>query len=85
MKWQYHQVTSMKSKVVMPPPGMFGKQDLYEQRRWRRIKHISNEFWSQWQKEFLLILQERQKWREPQRNFSVGDIVILQDESNCNK
>ena len=32
-----------------------------------------------------MTLQERQKWREPQRNFSVGDVVILQDESHCNK
>ena len=30
-------------------------------------------------------MQERQKWREPQRNFSVGDIVILQDESHRKK
>ena len=32
-----------------------------------------------------MTLQERQKWREPQRNFSVGDIVILQDKSHRNK
>ena len=32
-----------------------------------------------------MTLQERQKWREPQRNFSVGDIVILKDESHRNK
>ena len=25
------------------------------------------------------------KWREPQRNFSVGDVVILQDELHRNK
>ena len=75
----------MKSKVVLSRPGVFGKPDLYCRRRWRRIQHISNEFWSQWQKEFLVTLQERQKWREPQRNFSVGDIVILQDESHHNK
>ena len=34
----------MKSKVVMPPRGVFGKPDLYCHRRWRRIQHISNEF-----------------------------------------
>ena len=78
-------ILTMKSKVVMPPPGVFGKPDLYCQRRWRRIQHISNEFWSRWRKEFLVTLQERQKWREPQRNFSVGDIVILKDESHRNK
>ena len=78
-------IIAMKSKVVMPPLGVFGKPDLYCRRRWRRIQHISNEFWSRQGKEFLVTLQERQKWREPQRNFSVGDIVILQDESHRKK
>ena len=62
----------MKSKVVMPPRGVFGKPDLHCHRRWRRIQHISNEFWIRWQKKFLVTLQERQKW-ETQQNFSFGD------------
>ena len=78
-------ILTMKYKVVMPPTGVFGKPDLYCRRRWRRIKHISNKFWSRWRKEFLVTLRKRQKWREPQRNFSVGDIVILQDNSHRNK
>ena len=35
---------TMKSKVVMPPPGSLGTPDLYS-RRWRRIQHTANEFW----------------------------------------
>ena len=50
-------ILTMKSKVVMPPPGVFGKPDLYCRRRWRRIQHISNEFWSRWRKEFLGLIQ----------------------------
>ena len=37
---------TIKSKVVMPPPGSFGTVDLYSKRRWRGIQHITNEFWS---------------------------------------
>ena len=37
---------TMKSKVVMPPPGSFGTVYLYSKRRWRGIQHITNEFWS---------------------------------------
>ena len=59
-------ILTMKSKVVMPPPGVFGKPDLYCRRRWRRIQHISNEFRRRWQKGFLVTLQKRQKWREAQ-------------------
>ena len=37
---------TMKSKVVMPPPGVFLTPDLYCKKRWRRVQHISNEFWN---------------------------------------
>ena len=30
-------------------------------------------------------LPERKKWREPQRNFCVEDIVIQQDKSHYNE
>ena len=49
---------TMKSEVVMPPPGAFGKPDLYCRRRWRRVQHICDEFWNRWRKEFLATLQE---------------------------
>ena len=39
-------ILTMKSEVAMPPPGVFGKPDMCCRRRWRRIQHISNEFWS---------------------------------------
>ena len=75
---------TMKSKVVMPPPGDFGPPNIYSKRRWRRVQHISNEFWSRWRKEFLTTLQERQKWIRNRRNFAVGDIVILKQDCHRN-
>ena len=67
----------MKTKVVMPPPGVFQKPDLYCRSRWRRIQHLSNEFWSRWRKEFIPTLQERQKWVKMSRNSCIGDIALL--------
>ena len=55
-------ILTMKSKVVMIPTGVFGTPDLNCRKRWRRVQHISNEFWSRWRKEFLPALQDRQKW-----------------------
>ena len=75
----------MKRKVVMPPPGVFGTPHLYCKKLWRRVQHISNEFWSRWRKEFLATLQERQKWLFCKTNFKDGDIVILKEVSNRNK
>ena len=70
-------ILTMKSKVVIPPPGKFLRPDLYCRRRWRRVQHIANEFWSQWKKEYLQSLQECQKWNARRKNFVIGDIVLL--------
>ena len=70
---------TMKSKVVLPPPGVFDDASLYSRRRWRRVQHIAEEFWCRWRKEFLTTLQNRQKWNARHRNIQVDDIVILKD------
>ena len=72
-------ILTMKSKVVMPPPGEFSKPDLYCQKRGRRIQHVINEFWSRWRKEFLQLLQKRKKCQKKKQNFQSGDIVLLRD------
>lgn len=38
-------------------------------------------FWQRWTKEYLLLLQERQKWTSLKRNLSVGDIVLVVDST----
>ena len=48
------------------------------------MQHLSNEFWSQWGKEFLLWLKERQKWSSTRRNLQQEDIAILKD-NNCRR
>ena len=75
------QLLTMKAKIVLPPPGVFQKEDLYSRKRWRRVQHLSNEFWQRWRKEFLTALQGRQKWNTVKRNFKVGDIVLLRDDA----
>ncbi len=63
------------------PPGVFDHDDQYARRRWRQIQYMANLFWTRWTREYLPLLQERQKWLTPQRNFSPGDIVLIMDES----
>lgn len=36
-------------------------------------------FWHRWTKEYLLLLQERQKWTDVRKNFSKGDLVLVVD------
>lgn len=72
-----------KTKLVMPPPGKFQKEDVYCRRRWRRVQHISNEFWTRWKKEYLQNLQTRPKWTRLRRNFKVGDVVLMMDVNSA--
>ena len=72
-------ILTMKSKVVLPPPGIFEEADVYCRKRWRTVQHLSNQFWDRWRKEFLVTLQERQKWNQAGRDFVVDDIVLVKD------
>ena len=71
---------TMKTKVVLPPPGVFQSADMYCRKRWRRVQHLANEFWVRWKKEYLQSLQQRQRWTKPRRETRVGDVVIMKDD-----
>ena len=73
---------TMKTKLLMPLPGNFVKEDVYIRRRWRKTQYLMNEFWTKWKKEYLLTQQTRIKWNKITRNIQVGDIVILNDEDH---
>jgi hypothetical protein len=76
---------TMKTKVLLPPPGIFQSADMYCKRRWRRVQHLANEFWIRWKKEYMLTLQERQKWNKPRRNSKVGDIVLIKTDGEASR
>ena len=68
-----------------PPVDNFVKADVYN-RRWRHVQWIADIFWKRWIREYIPIIQHRQKWFEEERNFCVDDIVLLMDEvtpRNC--
>ena len=71
---------TMKSSVILAPPGNFQRADVYSRKRWRRVQHLTDEFWQRCKKGYLQPLQVRQKWTAPQGNLE-GDIVILKDDS----
>ena len=62
------------------PPGEFTAHDRYN-KRWRHAHYLANVFWKRWRKEYLPILQERQKWLSPRRNLKSGDLVLIVDEN----
>ncbi|XP_072168946.1 uncharacterized protein [Diadema setosum] len=63
------------------PPGVFNKDDNYGRRRWRQVQYLASIFWKRWRKEYLSLLQERQRWTRPQRNLAKDDLVLLIDDN----
>ena len=72
---------TMKSSVILSPPGNFQRADVYSRKRWRRVQQLTDEFWQRWKKGYLQSLQVRQKWIAPRRNLQEGDIVVMKDDS----
>ena len=63
------------------PPGLFQREDNYSRRRWRQIQYLADKFWKRWSREYIPLLQRRQKWNNSRRNLAVGDIVLVADET----
>lgn len=79
-------VLTQKSSTFLPPPGVFQRDDLYCRKRWRRVQFLADAFWNRWRKEYLVALQRRSKWNQPERSPRLGDIVLVKDENqhrNC--
>ncbi|KAH9644279.1 hypothetical protein HF086_003778 [Spodoptera exigua] len=53
-----------------------GIKDIYEQ-----LEQMRQHFWMRWQHEYISELQHRTKWRKPDINLRIGDMVIIK-ESN---
>ena len=71
----------LKSEVSLPP-GLFKKEDSFSRCRWKQIQYLADIFWRRWSREYLPLLQLRQKWVCPQRNLAVGDVVLVATESS---
>ena len=61
------------------PPGLFNKDDIYARRKWRQIQYLADQFWIRWKREYLPLLQLRQKWTSEKRNYKIGDLVLVID------
>ena len=70
---------TLKTDIVLPPPGDFQRPDLYSRKRWRRIQYMTNQFWIRWQREYFTLQYKRQKWNDTCRDTKVGDIVFIRD------
>lgn len=72
---------TLRSHVTSPPPGEFVEDDMYGRKRWRYVQYLSNVFWKRWKREYLVTLQQRQKWSSQKPNIKIGDVVLVKDEN----
>lgn len=49
--------------------------------RWEKVKILHHQFCRRWKDEYLKELNRRYKWKYPQRNVSLDDLVVIKDES----
>lgn len=62
------------------PPGLFSKDDSYAKRRWKQVQYLCEIFWSRFRREYLPLLQQRQKWFNNNYNLKENDLVLLTDQ-----
>ena len=72
---------TMKSRIVVSPPGTFVKHDMYLIKHWRRTQYLANLFWTRWRSEYLSKYHQRSKWTTSTPNFQPGDVVLVVDEA----
>jgi transposase InsO family protein len=80
----YKALTPADLLVIRPPvplpPGIFSERDLLR-RKWKQVQHLANIFWNRYLKEYLPLLNKRQKWLVPKPNLRVGDLVLMHEDN----
>ncbi|XP_070535137.1 uncharacterized protein [Ptychodera flava] len=67
--------------LLMLKPKQVQKNDNCIRCRWRQVQYLVDIFWKRWMKEYVPLLQERQKWLEIKRNLNAGDVVLIVDNT----
>lgn len=49
--------------------------------RFQRLERLRQDFWRRWQLEYLAELQQRRKWKVPNRPLQAGDLVLIKEEN----
>ena len=75
---------TLKSRLVMPPPGEFSPPDLIPKNDGDRFNILLKNFGTG-AEDFHHSLQPRQKWKKQTPNFTVGKTVLLKDECQQNQ
>ena len=73
-------VLNLKPSATLPP-GIFRKEDGLLRNRHRQSQYLADLFWNRFKREYLVVLNRRQKWIRPKRNVKPGDLVLVVDSN----
>lgn len=66
--------------LLSPPEPELSCQSPSYINRWQKLKVLHHHFACRWKEEYLKEMHKRIKWKYPQRNFSIGDLVIIRQD-----
>ena len=58
-------------------PGDFNEDHISTRKKIESVQSYSNELWRRFVKEYITSLNKRTKWFRDQRNFEVGNLVLM--------
>ncbi|XP_073841440.1 uncharacterized protein [Musca autumnalis] len=68
------------SPILAPPEPIINESPLDIVNRYRKLKALSQQFCLRWKEEYLKSLHHRYKWKFPQRDIQLDDLVVLRQE-----
>ncbi|XP_073821491.1 uncharacterized protein [Musca autumnalis] len=66
--------------LLAPPEPLVEELPLSLVNRYRKLKALTHQFCIRWKEEYLFNLNKRYKWKHPERNVEVNDLVVIRHE-----
>lgn len=67
--------------LLSPPEPDHSSLSMSIANRWQKLKILHHQFAQRWKEEYLKELHKRTKWKYPQRDFEVGDLVVIRQDN----
>ncbi|XP_065362180.1 uncharacterized protein LOC135955751 [Calliphora vicina] len=69
------------SPLLSPPEPNLTDHSLSYVSRWQKLKVLHHHFAQRWKEEYLKELHKRFKWKYPQRDYAIGDLVVIRQDN----
>lgn len=67
--------------LLSPPEPNLSTDSISYVNRWQKLKILHNLFAQRWKDEYLVELHKRNKWKFPQKDLQINDMVVIRNEN----